>query len=42
LVEALVKWRVRDIVISIVPTELLWLALGFTMLMAAFMAGAAE
>jgi len=37
-----VKWRVREIVISIVPIELLWLALGFTMLMAAFLAGAAE
>ena len=36
------KWRVREIVISIVPIELLWLALGFTILMAAFMAGAAE
>jgi hypothetical protein len=27
---------------SITPTELLWLAFGFIMLMAAFMAGAAE
>jgi hypothetical protein len=27
---------------SIIPTELLWLAFGFIMLMAAFMAGAAE
>jgi len=27
---------------SIIPTELLWLAFGFIMLMAAFIAGAAE
>jgi hypothetical protein len=37
-----VQWRVRDVMMSIVPTELLWLAFGFIMLMAAFMAGAAE
>jgi len=28
--------------VSMVPTELLWLAFGFMMLMAAFLAGAAE
>jgi hypothetical protein len=28
--------------ISVIPTELLWLATGFIMLMAAFLAGAAE
>jgi len=27
---------------SIVPTELFWLAIGFTMLLAAFLASAAE
>jgi hypothetical protein len=32
---------VRDPMMS-VPTELFWLALGFTMLLAAFLAGAAE
>jgi hypothetical protein len=37
-----VKWRVRDIMVSIVPTELLWLAFGFMMLLAAFLAAAAE
>jgi hypothetical protein len=37
-----VQWRVRDVMMSIIPTELLWLAFGFIMLMAAFMAGAAE
>jgi hypothetical protein len=37
-----VKWRARDVMMSIVPTELLWLAFGFMMLMAAFLAGAAE
>jgi len=37
-----VQWRVRDVMTSIIPTELLWLAFGFIMLMAAFMAGAAE
>ena len=36
------QWRVRDVMMSIIPTELLWLAFGFIMLMAAFMAGAAE
>jgi len=37
-----VKWRVRGVMTSIIPTELLWLAFGFIMLMAAFIAGAAE
>ncbi len=30
------------VVMSIIPTELLWIAPGFIMLMAAFLAGAAE
>jgi hypothetical protein len=37
-----VNRRVRDLMISIIPPELLWLAAAFIMLMAAFLAGAAE
>jgi hypothetical protein len=33
---------VRVIMLSIIPTELLWIAAGFIMLMAAFLAAAAE
>ncbi len=33
---------VRDPMISVIPTELLWLAAAFIMLMAAFLASAAE
>jgi hypothetical protein len=32
----------RDHMISIIPTEFIWLAAGFIMLMAAFLAAAAE
>jgi hypothetical protein len=32
----------RDLMISIIPTELLWLATGFIIIMAAFLAAAAE
>jgi hypothetical protein len=37
-----VNRRVRDLMSLIIPTELLWLASGFIMLLAAFLASAAE
>jgi hypothetical protein len=37
-----VNRRVRDLMSSIIPTELLWLASGCIMLLAAFLASAAE
>ena len=38
----LVNRPVRDPMISIIPIEVVWLSTGFIMLMAAFLAGAAE
>jgi hypothetical protein len=33
---------VRGVIMLVIPTELLWLAAGFIMLLAAFLAAAAE